>query len=157
MKAITPATNPQVNLDEEEQQQSTTTVPSTSNTIITTNTNTSTHSGNDIILKSDGISESSGCSNNKLNSNNMSDKNSKRAPHLKAISSNVTTTTLVRSSDGSETYRAATLMTPATPRIELSRASSSSHHEEDSSSPENVFEQVISSDCNLWQFSCACV
>ncbi|XP_013115597.2 serine-rich adhesin for platelets isoform X2 [Stomoxys calcitrans] len=38
----------------------------------------------------------------------------------------------------------ATLCTPSTPRIELSRASSSSHHEEDSrdSSPENVFEQV---------------
>lgn len=45
------------------------------------------------------------------------------------------------------TYRgAATLTTPSTPRIELSRASSSSHHEEDSreSSPENVFEQVSS-------------
>jgi len=42
------------------------------------------------------------------------------------------------------TYRGATLTTPSTPRIELSRASSSSHHEEDSreSSPENVFEQV---------------
>ncbi|XP_030566127.1 flocculation protein FLO11 [Drosophila novamexicana] len=51
----------------------------------------------------------------------------------------------VSAAGGAARYRGtATLTTPSTPRIELSRASSSSHHEEDSreSSPENVFEQV---------------
>ncbi|XP_037723565.1 pneumococcal serine-rich repeat protein isoform X3 [Drosophila subpulchrella] len=90
-----------------------------------------------------------------------------RPPPLKTATTTVTTT-LVSSSEGGQpipptahpgggpggsgagagagggTYRGATLTTPSTPRIELSRASSSSHHEEDSreSSPENVFEQV---------------
>ncbi|KAH8388733.1 hypothetical protein KR200_006341 [Drosophila serrata] len=92
-----------------------------------------------------------------------------RPPPLKTATTTVTTT-LVSSSEGGQplpptaggggvttggpggghagpgaSYRgAATLTTPSTPRIELSRASSSSHHEEDSreSSPENVFEQV---------------
>ncbi|KAH8420544.1 hypothetical protein KR009_011282 [Drosophila setifemur] len=91
-----------------------------------------------------------------------------RPPPLKTATTTVTTT-LVSSSEGghpippaaypggggaggggagggtSGSYRGtATLTTPSTPRIELSRASSSSHHEEDSreSSPENVFEQV---------------
>ncbi|XP_041630951.1 pneumococcal serine-rich repeat protein isoform X2 [Drosophila kikkawai] len=94
-----------------------------------------------------------------------------RPPPLKTATTTVTTT-LVSSSEGGQplppsvgggtggpgggggggghaggpgaSYRgAATLTTPSTPRIELSRASSSSHHEEDSreSSPENVFEQ----------------
>ncbi|XP_032308492.1 flocculation protein FLO11 isoform X2 [Drosophila ananassae] len=86
-----------------------------------------------------------------------------RPPPLKTATTTVTTT-LVSSSEGGQplppsahgggagsaagggggTYRGtATLTTPSTPRIELSRASSSSHHEEDSreSSPENVFEQ----------------
>ncbi|XP_016987005.1 pneumococcal serine-rich repeat protein isoform X2 [Drosophila rhopaloa] len=84
-----------------------------------------------------------------------------RPPPLKTATTTVTTT-LVSSSEGGQplpptahsgggpgggtgaSYRGtATLTTPSTPRIELSRASSSSHHEEDSreSSPENVFEQ----------------
>ncbi|XP_017064152.1 mucin-5AC isoform X2 [Drosophila eugracilis] len=87
-----------------------------------------------------------------------------RPPPLKTATTTVTTT-LVSSSEGGHpippsahsgggasgggvgaggNYRGtATLTTPSTPRIELSRASSSSHHEEDSreSSPENVFEQ----------------
>ncbi|XP_055854415.1 uncharacterized protein LOC129918089 isoform X2 [Episyrphus balteatus] len=42
----------------------------------------------------------------------------------------------------SESLKSATLTTPSTPRIELSRASSSSHHEDSrDSSPDNVFEQ----------------
>ncbi|EDW62886.2 LOW QUALITY PROTEIN: uncharacterized protein Dvir_GJ17064 [Drosophila virilis] len=86
-----------------------------------------------------------------------------RPPPLKTATTTVTTT-LVSSNEGGQplpigaaggaavgaaggaaSYRGtATLTTPSTPRIELSRASSSSHHEEDSreSSPENVFEQV---------------
>lgn len=80
-----------------------------------------------------------------------------RPPPLKTATTTVTTT-LVSSNEGGQplppsavqaaggaNYRGtATLTTPSTPRIELSRASSSSHHEEDSreSSPENVFEQV---------------
>ncbi|XP_055906075.1 uncharacterized protein LOC129941463 isoform X2 [Eupeodes corollae] len=41
-----------------------------------------------------------------------------------------------------EPIKSATLTTPSTPRIELSRASSSSHHEDSrDSSPDNVFEQ----------------
>ncbi|XP_041447874.1 LOW QUALITY PROTEIN: flocculation protein FLO11 [Drosophila obscura] len=75
-----------------------------------------------------------------------------RPPPLKTATTTVTTT-LVSSNEGGQplppiaqaSYRGATatLTTPSTPRIELSRASSSSHHEEDSreSSPENVFEQ----------------
>ncbi|XP_030380843.1 flocculation protein FLO11 [Scaptodrosophila lebanonensis] len=76
-----------------------------------------------------------------------------RPPPLKTATTTVTTT-LVSSNEGGQpmppvagvsNFRGtATLTTPSTPRIELSRASSSSHHEEDSrdSSPENVFEQV---------------
>ncbi|EDW30564.1 GL26851 [Drosophila persimilis] len=80
-----------------------------------------------------------------------------RPPPLKTATTTVTTT-LVSSNEGGQplppiaqaSHRGgvgtggATLTTPSTPRIELSRASSSSHHEEDSreSSPENVFEQV---------------
>ncbi|XP_068141382.1 platelet binding protein GspB isoform X2 [Drosophila tropicalis] len=82
-----------------------------------------------------------------------------RPPPLKTATTTVTTT-LVSSNEGGQplpptaqgygsggganSYRGtATLTTPSTPRIELSRASSSSHHEEDSreSSPENVFDQ----------------
>ncbi|KAM8719204.1 hypothetical protein ACLKA7_011851 [Drosophila subpalustris] len=85
-----------------------------------------------------------------------------RPPPLKTATTTVTTT-LVSSNEGGQplpppstaagmgagaghgNYRGtATLTTPSTPRIELSRASSSSHHEEDESresSPENVFEQ----------------